>query len=103
MGNEESMIQTTGKAAKRILSVSLATATLLVGATSALGSIAPVPVMRTMPASGVSVSSTARNLPAPLVLRHADSNQMLVAQHDSHSSHSSHASHASHSSHASGL
>jgi hypothetical protein len=46
------------------------------------------------------VSSTARTLPAPMVLKHANSNQMLVAQH---SSHASHASHASHSSHASGL
>jgi hypothetical protein len=45
-------------------------------------------------------------LPVPLVLKHADSNQQLVAQHDSHSSHSSHdshSSHSSHSSHASGL
>jgi hypothetical protein len=48
----------------------------------------------------------ASTLPAPLVLKHADSNQQLVAQHDSHSSHSSHdshSSHSSHSSHASGL
>ena len=100
MENEKNMAPATGKVAKRILSVSLATASLLVGATSALGSIAPVPVTQTKPASGVSVSSTARTLPAPMVLKHANSNQMLVAQH---SSHASHASHASHSSHASGL
>ena|ERR1039457_3377709 len=103
MGNEINTAQATGKAAKRILSVSLATASLLVGAASAFGSIAPVPVVQTKPTSGISVSNTARTLPAPLVLKHANSNQSLVAQHDSHSSHASHASHASHSSHASGL
>jgi hypothetical protein len=93
-------------AKNRILSVSLAAASLLVGATSAFGSFAPASIAPTQHAAEFSSSSVASTLPAPLVLKHADSNQQLVAQHDSHSSHSSHdshSSHSSHSSHASGL
>jgi hypothetical protein len=90
-------------AKNRILSVSLAAASLLVSATSALGLVAPASVAKTQPVAEFSAFSSAPTLPAPLVLQHADSNQQLVAQHDSHSSHSSHDSHSSHSSHASGL
>jgi hypothetical protein len=93
-------------AKNRILSVSLAAASLLVSATSALGSVVPASIAPTQPVAEFSSSSVASTLPAPLVLKHADSNQQLVAQHDSHSSHSSHdshSSHSSHSSHASGL
>src|ERR1035441_5314253 len=106
MDNEKNMAskpQATGKTAKRILSLSLATASLLVSASSAFGSITPVSVLQTKPVSGVSASNTARTLPAPLLLKHASSDQQLVAQHSSHASHASHASHSSHASHASGL
>jgi hypothetical protein len=96
--NKASEPRTTGKTAKRILSVSLAAASLLVSATSALGSVAPATVANTQPVAEFSAPSTAGTLPAPLVLRHAISNQQLVAQHDSHSSHESHSSHSSHSS-----
>jgi hypothetical protein len=90
-------------AKNRILSVSLAAASLLVSATSAFGSVAPASIAPTHPVAVFSSPSAASTLPALLVLKHADSNQQLVAQHDSHSSHSSHDSHSSHSSHASGL
>jgi hypothetical protein len=93
-------------AKNRILSVSLAAASLLVSATSAFGSVAPASIAQTQPVAEFSSSSVPSTLPAPLVLKHTDSNQQLVAQHDSHSSHSSHdshSSHSSHSSHASGL
>ena len=92
-----------GKTAKRIQSLSMATASLLFSAASAFGSVPPVSVAQTTPNGTVSVSDAARSLPAPLVLNPAGSNQQLIAQHDSHDSHSSHASHGSHSSHASGL
>lgn len=103
MGNENVMNKATRKTAIRILSVSLATASLLAGATSALGSIAAITATQANPTPAASVLGAARTLPAQLVLRPATSNPQLVAQHDSHSSHASHASHASHSSHASGL
>ena len=89
------------KTSKRILSVSLAAASIFASATSSLGSVAPASVAKTKPPAEFSVTSTARTIPAPLVLKHADSSQQLVAQHASHSSHSSHASHSSHSSHSS--
>lgn len=103
MENEKNLAQTPGKAARRILSVSLATASLLIGATSAFGSLAPVPVMQPQSGSGSSLSNSARTLPSPLLLTHASSDQQLVAQHGSHVSHGSHSSHGSHTSHTSGL
>jgi hypothetical protein len=92
-----------GKTAKRIQSLSMATASLLFSAASAFGSVPPVSVAQPTPNGAASVSDSARSLPAPLVLNRAASTQQLIAQHDSHDSHSSHASHGSHSSHASGL
>jgi hypothetical protein len=89
------------KPPKRILSVSLAAASLLISAASVLGSVAPASLAKTKPVAEVSESSAATTLPAPLVLKHANSNQQLVAQHDSHASHSSHGSHGSHGSHSS--
>jgi hypothetical protein len=88
-----------GKTAKRIQSVSMATASLLFSAASAFGSVPPVSVAQTTPNGTVSVSDAARSLPAPLVLNPAGSNQQLIAQHDSHASHTSHGSHSSHASH----
>jgi hypothetical protein len=73
--DQTSRPQIAGKTAKRIQSVSMATASLLFSAVSAFGSV-----------------------PAALVLNRADSTQQLIAQHDSHASHSSHDSHSSHSS-----
>lgn len=49
----------------------------------------------------VVTTSTAKPLPAKLILRHAGPGYKIIAQHDSHSSHSSHSSHGSHSSHSS--
>ena len=83
------------KNSKHILSVSLAAAGLLVSATSALGSVAPASIATAKPVAEFSTSRAAEALPAPLVLRHANLNQQLVAQHDSHASHASHSSHAS--------
>jgi hypothetical protein len=93
----------TGKKAKRILSVSLAAAGLLASATSALGSIVSTPIEKAKTAVELSVQQTGTNIPAPLVLKPANSNQQLAFDHESHASHSSHASHASHASHSSGL
>jgi hypothetical protein len=92
-----------GNTAKRIQSVSMATASLLFSAVSAFGSVPPVSVAQPTPNGAASVTNPARSLPTPLVLNRTASTQQLIAQHDSHESHSSHDSHSSHSSHASGL
>jgi hypothetical protein len=101
--NGPSASDNTGKKAKRILSVSLAAAGLLASATSALGSIVSTPIEKAKTTVEVSAQQTGRNIPAPLVLKLANSNQQLAFDHESHASHSSHASHASHASHSSGL
>ena len=93
----------TVKKARRILSVSLAAAGLLAGATSALGSIVSTSIEKAKTAVELSAQQTGTNIPAPLVLNLANSNQQLAFDHESHASHSSHASHASHASHSSGL
>jgi hypothetical protein len=100
MENEQDKTSRTLKTTKRILSVSLAAASLLASATAALGSALPTPVGTAKPVTQIS-STTTRTVPPQLVLKHADQNQQLVAQHGSHSSHSSHGSHGSHGSHAS--
>ena len=97
----KSLVQ--GKTAKRIQSVSMATASLLFSTVSAFGSVPPVSVAPPPPIERASVTNPGRTLPAALVLNRAGSNQQLIARHDSHASHSSHDSHSSHSSHSSGL
>jgi hypothetical protein len=101
--NEHQAIESraAGKTAKHIQSVSMATAALLFSAVSAFGSVPSVYVAQPAPNGAVSVSGSTRPLPGPLVLDRADSNQQLIAQHDSHASHGSHNSHGSHSSHGS--
>ncbi len=85
------------KKGKRILSVSLAAASLLAGASPALGSVASVPSNFVQ----ASVQQDAKSLPDLLVLKSANQTQMTF-QHESHSSHASHSSHHSHHSHVSG-
>jgi hypothetical protein len=86
---------------RRILSLSLAAASLVAAATSAPGSVIFNPIEKARTAVEISGANTQRNLPGPLVLKSANSMHQLAMQHDSHSSHSSHSSHASHSSHSS--
>ena len=96
--DQTSRQQIAGKTAKRIQSVSMATASLLFSAVSAFGSVPPASVAQSTLIEKASVTNPGRTLPAALVLNRADSTQQLIAQHDSHASHSSHDSHSSHSS-----
>jgi hypothetical protein len=91
--DQTSRPQIAGKTAKRIQSVSMATASLLFSAVSAFGSVPPASVAQSTLIEKASVTNPGRTLPAALVLNRADS-----TQHDSHASHSSHDSHSSHSS-----
>jgi len=89
---------TTEKKIRRILTVSLAAASLLASATSALGSIVSSPAEKAKTAVEMTAPNTARTLPGPLVLKPAVSGQQLAFEHGSHVSHVSHHSHHSHSS-----
>jgi hypothetical protein len=91
----------TEKKTKRILTVSLAAASLLASATSALGSIVSRPVENAKTAVEVTAANTNKTLPGPLVLKPAGSGQLLAFDHQSHVSHGSHHSHHSHHSHTS--
>lgn len=86
---------------RRILSLSLAAASLVAAATSVPGSVVANPLAKARTATEISGATIQRNLPGPLVLKSGDPMHQLAMQHDSHASHSSHGSHASHASHAS--
>lgn len=99
--NEPTLMDKNVKIGKRILSISLAAASLLASASSAFAKVSPAPAQAKV-AIETSVAGTQRAVPSPLVLKPASSLQQLAMQHGSHASHTSHHSHHSHHSHTSG-
>jgi len=81
--------------APKVVTLSLATTSLLLAAATASASNQSASVVPTESTTRITSVNSARALPSPLVLKHVNGDMRLIASHDSHSSHASHASHAS--------